>query len=94
MKDPLRPFIPSYKGNVTSDDGESNDLDTLSLFITYKRSLNSLFCCFIRLAEFLVLEDLLGDFRNPSVMDCKLGVRTYLEDELAKAKLKPKLRKV
>lgn len=44
--------------------------------------------------EFLVLEDLLGDFRNPSVMDCKLGVRTYLEDELAKAKLKPKLRKV
>lgn len=27
-------------------------------------------------------------------MDCKLGVRTYLEDELAKAKLKPKLRKV
>lgn len=44
--------------------------------------------------EFLVLEDLLGNFRNPSVMDCKLGVRTYLEDELAKAKLKPKLRKV
>uniref|UniRef100_A0A0P5D4I3 Kinase n=1 Tax=Daphnia magna TaxID=35525 RepID=A0A0P5D4I3_9CRUS len=65
MKDPLRPFIPSYKGNVTSDDGE----------------------------KFLVLEDLLGDFRNPAVMDCKLGVRTYLEDELAKAKLKPKLRK-
>ncbi|KAK4004285.1 hypothetical protein OUZ56_006025 [Daphnia magna] len=62
MKDPLRPFIPSYKGNVTSDDGE-------------------------------ILEDLLGDFRNPAVMDCKLGVRTYLEDELAKAKLKPKLRK-
>jgi hypothetical protein len=26
MKDPLRPFIPSYKGNVTSDDGESNGL--------------------------------------------------------------------
>ena len=44
--------------------------------------------------EFLVLEDLLGNFRNPSVMDCKLGVRTYLEDELAKAKLKPKIRKV
>lgn len=46
------------------------------------------------MAEFLVLEDLLGEFHNPSVMDCKLGVRTYLEDELAKAKLKPKLRKV
>lgn len=27
-------------------------------------------------------------------MDCKVGVRTYLEEELAKAKEKPKLRKV
>lgn len=27
-------------------------------------------------------------------MDCKIGVRTYLEEELAKAKEKPKLRKV
>ncbi len=56
-----------------------------------------LFFCvetFFFLSEFLVLEDLLGSFSNPSVMDCKLGVRTYLEDELAKAKLKPKLRKV
>jgi len=26
-------------------------------------------------------------------MDCKIGVRTYLEDELAKAKEKPKLRR-
>jgi len=26
-------------------------------------------------------------------MDCKLGVRTYLEEELLKAKEKPKLRK-
>lgn len=25
-------------------------------------------------------------------MDCKIGVRTYLEEELAKAKEKPKLR--
>lgn len=41
-----------------------------------------------------MLEDLLGEFYNPVVMDCKLGVRTYLEEELAKAKLKPKLRNV
>jgi 1D-myo-inositol-triphosphate 3-kinase len=27
-------------------------------------------------------------------MDCKIGVRTYLEEELSKAKEKPKLRKV
>lgn len=26
-------------------------------------------------------------------MDCKVGVRTYLEEELSKAKEKPKLRK-
>lgn len=26
-------------------------------------------------------------------MDCKIGVRTYLEEELSKAKEKPKLRK-
>lgn len=23
MEDPLRPFVPAYKGNVTTDDGES-----------------------------------------------------------------------
>lgn len=43
---------------------------------------------------YLQLEDLLGDFTSPCVMDCKIGVRTYLEEELAKAKEKPKLRKV
>merc|ERR1712142_834568 len=29
----------------------------------------------------------------PCIMDCKIGIRTYLEEELAKAKEKPKLRK-
>lgn len=42
---------------------------------------------------YLQLQDLLGEFTNPCVMDCKIGVRTYLEEELAKAKEKPKLRK-
>lgn len=45
-------------------------------------------------AMYLQLQDLLGDFTSPCVMDCKIGVRTYLEEELAKAKEKPKLRKV
>ena len=43
--------------------------------------------------EFLQLEDLLGEFEDPCVMDCKIGVRTCLEEELAKAKEKQKLRK-
>ena len=44
--------------------------------------------------QFLELQDLLSDFSAPCVMDIKMGVRTYLEEELAKAREKPKLRKV
>lgn len=46
------------------------------------------------LSVYLQLQDLLSDFDCPCVMDCKIGVRTYLEEELAKAKEKTKLRKV
>ncbi|XP_017036326.1 inositol-trisphosphate 3-kinase B isoform X3 [Drosophila kikkawai] len=65
MQDLLRPYVPVYKGQVTSEDGEL----------------------------YLQLQDLLSDFVQPCVMDCKVGVRTYLEEELSKAKEKPKLRK-
>ncbi|XP_059375103.1 inositol-trisphosphate 3-kinase A-like [Carassius carassius] len=41
---------------------------------------------------FLKMRDLLAKFDLPNVMDCKMGVRTYLEEELARARVKPKLR--
>ncbi|XP_042598461.1 inositol-trisphosphate 3-kinase A-like isoform X1 [Cyprinus carpio] len=41
---------------------------------------------------FLKMKDLLAEFDLPNVMDCKMGVRTYLEDELVRARVKPKLR--
>ncbi|RXG68357.1 Inositol-trisphosphate 3-kinase A, partial [Armadillidium vulgare] len=43
--------------------------------------------------KYLQLQDLLSDFSSACVMDIKMGVRTYLEEELAKARHKPKLRK-
>ncbi|MBN3298800.1 IP3KA kinase, partial [Amia calva] len=42
---------------------------------------------------YLQLTDLLGNFDGPCVMDCKMGVRTYLEEELVRARERPKLRK-
>lgn len=44
--------------------------------------------------EYLQLQDLLCEFDSPCVMDIKMGTRTYLEEELEKAREKPKLRKV
>ncbi|XP_038597010.1 inositol-trisphosphate 3-kinase A [Tachyglossus aculeatus] len=42
---------------------------------------------------YLELQDLLAGFDAPCVLDCKMGVRTYLEEELSKARERPKLRK-
>uniref|UniRef100_A0A803SWT3 Kinase n=1 Tax=Anolis carolinensis TaxID=28377 RepID=A0A803SWT3_ANOCA len=43
--------------------------------------------------SYIQLDDLLVNFEGPCVMDCKMGIRTYLEEELTKAREKPKLRK-
>jgi 1D-myo-inositol-triphosphate 3-kinase len=41
---------------------------------------------------FVEMSDLLREFTDPAVMDIKMGVRTYLEDELEKARTKKVLR--
>ncbi|AWP16463.1 putative inositol-trisphosphate 3-kinase A [Scophthalmus maximus] len=42
--------------------------------------------------SFLHMTDLLENFDLPNVMDCKMGVRTYLEEELVRARERPKPR--
>ncbi|XP_065832744.1 inositol-trisphosphate 3-kinase B-like [Oscarella lobularis] len=41
---------------------------------------------------YLQMQDLLANFEDPAVMDIKMGIRTYLADELMKAKAKGELR--
>jgi len=40
------------------------------------------------------MEDLLASFHEPCIMDCKIGVRTYLEEDLDKSERDPEPRTV
>ncbi|XDV38672.1 hypothetical protein PO909_008025 [Leuciscus waleckii] len=43
--------------------------------------------------DYNLMDDLLADFDSPCIMDCKMGSRTYLEEELEKARECPQPRK-
>ncbi|XP_071387017.1 inositol-trisphosphate 3-kinase A-like [Centroberyx affinis] len=42
--------------------------------------------------SYICLDDLLSGLKTPVIMDCKMGVRTYQEEEMVKARTKPSLR--
>jgi 1D-myo-inositol-triphosphate 3-kinase len=43
---------------------------------------------------YIEMEDLLASFHEPCIMDCKIGVRTYLEEDLEKSERDPEPRAV
>eukprot|EP00731_Ephydatia_muelleri_P027403 Em0019g276a len=47
----------------------------------------------VRSGMYVEMSDLLREYDEPAVMDIKVGVRTYLEDELVKARTKKEIRK-
>ncbi|CAF2382501.1 unnamed protein product [Rotaria sp. Silwood2] len=42
--------------------------------------------------HYIEIEDLLASFHDPCIMDCKIGVRTYLEEDLDKSERDPEPR--
>jgi 1D-myo-inositol-triphosphate 3-kinase len=44
--------------------------------------------------DYIEMEDLLVSFVEPCIMDCKIGVRTYLEEDLEKSEQDPEPRAV
>ncbi len=49
---------------------------------------------YLLIEDYIEMEDLLATFHEPCIMDCKIGVRTYLEEELDKSERDPKPRAV
>ena len=76
--DLLADFVPKYQGTLIVANNDAN--------VTSDEDNN-------QSEKFIQLQDCLSNFNMPSIMDCKIGVRTYLEEELEKAKEKPKWRR-
>ncbi|XP_017878979.1 uncharacterized protein LOC108624297 [Ceratina calcarata] len=95
MNDVLRPYVPEFKGVLDVKEAEEGNTEETDAAQTLQKDNNTDDPANKKsvVSSYLQLEDLLGDFEHPCVMDCKVGVRTYLESELAKAKERPKLRK-
>ncbi|XP_060816609.1 inositol-trisphosphate 3-kinase B isoform X3 [Bombus pascuorum] len=94
MNDVLRPYVPEFKGVLDVNDTEEGNVEEHDAGEAHQKDGNGdNVTKRIVVSSYLQLQDLLGDFEHPCVMDCKVGVRTYLESELAKAKERPKLRK-
>ncbi|XP_076669798.1 inositol 1,4,5-triphosphate kinase 2 isoform X3 [Andrena cerasifolii] len=94
MNDVLRPYVPEFEGVLDvneAEEGNAEDGDARET--AQKDASGDAVGKRTVVSSYLQLQDLLGDFEHPCVMDCKVGVRTYLESELAKAKERPKLRK-
>lgn len=96
MNDVLRPYVPEFKGVLDLKEAEEGNAEETESTETLEKdgtgggdAINKRTV----VSSYLQLQDLLGDFEHPCVMDCKVGVRTYLESELAKAKERPKVNK-
>ena len=84
QQDVLKSFVPRYNGTVTDDEGKCKR-EKRRRRIPSSRSLFS---------AFIEMEDLLAPFHDPCIMDCKIGVRTYLEEDLEKSERDPEPRAV
>ncbi|XP_078724293.1 inositol-trisphosphate 3-kinase A-like [Lampetra fluviatilis] len=83
---PLRPFVPEFHGDTTI----TTATVVVAAAVTTTTALPSRYRSSSQ--RYNRMQDLLAGFRAPAAMDCKMGVRTYLEEELALARRDPQPR--
>ncbi|XP_053576102.1 inositol-trisphosphate 3-kinase B [Bombina bombina] len=88
-------FKASARGNILKKYSPVENTCLIALMDDALRSYVPTYHGLVEIEEqtYIKMEDLLMGLEAPSIMDCKMGVRTYLEEELAKAMLKPTPRK-